>query len=141
MKQAGTIRYASDGLKSAWVVLPPLVGNGLSGGRWRFGALPRATGAAQGRIADVPLGHISHNPDAVHGGCTTLLDLKAFFFQVGLAEGIRAGPRCRRESGELVGANRLPMGFKRFPEILHSIARVEAGGPGWPNCVMQPRGH
>ncbi|KEG09059.1 putative target of rapamycin (TOR) kinase 1, partial [Trypanosoma grayi] len=72
---------------------------------------------------------------AVYDETAAIFDLKASFFQVGLPAEARGNFRCRTEKGELVEFTRLPMGYKCSPEIVHTIARVLAGGPE----VLKPR--
>ncbi|KAH8613492.1 hypothetical protein ERJ75_000782800 [Trypanosoma vivax] len=96
--------------------------------RRRFVACPKGENDHDDCEAEVPLRHMSRYLGAVFGGFGKVFDLKLSFFEARLPQGNCKGSRCRTETARLVELTRLPVGYKRSPEVLRAVARALAGG-------------
>ncbi|KAH8606899.1 hypothetical protein ERJ75_001424800 [Trypanosoma vivax] len=105
----------------------PCVEEKPAGLRRRFVALPKGENDREDCEAEGPLRHVPRYVDAVFGEVETVFDLKASFFRVSLPQGNRASFRSRAETGRFAGHARLQMGYKRGPEMLHTVMRALAG--------------
>ncbi|KAG8339587.1 hypothetical protein TRVL_09583 [Trypanosoma vivax] len=95
----------------------------------RFVAWPKGKNAHGDCEAKASQTHVPYHLVAVFGEVSAVFDLKASFFHASLPQGSRASFRCRAETGRLVEATRLPKGYERRPEMLHTVARVLVGDP------------
>ncbi|KAH8607439.1 hypothetical protein ERJ75_001410100 [Trypanosoma vivax] len=129
MERVGVICEASQKSTKGWVVPFAVVEEKAAGPRRRFAAWPKGENDRDDCEAEALLKYASRRLAAAFGDVEAMFCIAVPFFKVSLPQGNRASFRCRAGPASLPASARLPMGYKRYPEALRTVARALAGGP------------